>query len=323
LTLMDPQTFVTSPLSWLTVASERSATVSCAPNVAFDLVARRLRRTQRPIALDRLRVIITGSEPVRADTLRSFEDVAIPLGLPETAICPAYGLAEASLAVTMTPPAERWRSQRIDRRAAADAVWQHSTQEDALELVSAGRQLRDMTVRAPSNAIGTVEIAGPSLMSGYLVDGRRSEQGRWFATSDLGALVDSELYLTGRSDDVIIVGGRNIYAPDIEAIAATHGEVRGLNCGAIQDDGEGRYAVIAEARPGVEAADLRRAAARIRADIARAWGTGPSVVGFVPSGSLPKTPSGKLQRKHLRSLYLDDGIEFEAVSKFGASGIPR
>lgn len=292
LCLIRPRAFLNAPSLWLTTCSEIGATITAAPSFAFGLAAKAMSRGAPQLNLRPLRVCITGAETVDASALREFADTASGAGFKDRAFCPAYGMAEATLAVTMVRPAESWRSYTVDPVALASGHWVENSA--GRELVSTGAPLTGMDVRIHSGSdIGAVEIAGPSLLSGYVGREGAETTGDWFPTSDLGVMVDGQLIITGRQDDLLIVGGRNLYAGDIECIVNKQRGVRAANSVALTDYGDDRYVVVAEAYPR---ANLTEVCHQIRAALIERIGAGPSSITLISPGSMPRTPSGKLAR---------------------------
>ncbi len=333
LSLIAPEAFLASPSIWLQTCSADKATFSAAPGFAFDLAARLLRHERSPLDLSSLRVLATGAEPIRVESLRRFAETAGAFGFDEAAFCPAYGLAEATLGVTGVRAAEHWRSLHVDRHAlgsgevvlvddpggssgpaGAPELARLSSQEGAYELVSCGRPFSNAEVRIAGGApYGPIEVCSTSLMEGYLgeepapmiADG-------WLTTGDLGFVEGGELFVTGRADDVIVVAGRNLYPDDLELIAGDHPLVRQGDCAALPD-GEGSYVLVTEpARAGINRSDLQAACAEVRAALAKRCGAGPSRVLFVSRGTLPKTPSGKPRRRHAAALFAAGSLAVEA-----------
>lgn len=295
LCLIRPQAFLHAPTLWLTTCSELGATITAAPSFALRLAGKAASRNGTQLNLRALRACITGAENVNAEALRMFAVATSAAGFKAQAFCPAYGMAEATLAVTMVRPTEQWVTYTVDPTALASGRWV----EDAAgrEVVSTGTPLKDMSVRIHASAdigsVGSVEIAGPSLLSGYAGCEGPAVAGNWFATTDLGFMIDGQLIITGRQDDLLIVSGRNHYAGDIEGIVNQHRGVRGANSVALADPDDDRYVVIAEAYPR---ADLCELGYQIRAALVERIGIGPSSITFISPGSMPKTPSGKLAR---------------------------
>ena len=162
------------------------------------------------------------------------------------------------------------------------------------------------------SGLGAVEVSGRSMFSGYVDAGPESYSGGWLRTGDLGILLDGELYLGGRYDDWIIVAGRNVDATQIESAISGKSVMRHGGVAAVED-GDGGFVVVAET---VEGPDLRGVADAVRDALVRASGLAPSAVMFVPRGSLPKTPSGKLQRYRVRSLLHTEQLEQMTTVRF-------
>ncbi len=304
LVLMPPERIVARPSRWLQACSEIGATVTCAPNFALDLVLAHPRALPAGVNLRPLKVVMVGSEPIAPGTLRRFGRAMAPLGFDEAALCPAYGMAEASLAVTMGPPHERWRSTACG--------------PDGREVVSCGVPLRCLEVRAPagSDAVGPIAVRGASLLTGYLGHAASPLDGGWLATSDLGFLSDGELYVVGRADDVLVIAGRKLYPELLEETASRHEAVRPGNCAAIPD-GSGGYLIVAERRRASAGADMPDACRWIRRELSVRSGVAPTAVVIVSPGSIPRTPSGKLQRRRLGQLRREGELAVEAELQFG------
>jgi long-chain-fatty-acid--[acyl-carrier-protein] ligase len=300
LALMPPERMVVRPSRWLRACSELGATVTCAPNFALDLV---LAHPPADVDLRRLRILVVGSEPISPGTLRGFAAALAPAGLHEAALCPAYGMAEAALAVTMVRPHERWRCA--------------SPGPAGPEVVSCGAPLRCLEVRAPDagEGAGPIAIRGESLLTGYLGQASSPLEAGWLATSDVGFRRGGELHVAGRADDVLVVAGRKLLPDRLERAAARHEAVRAGGCAAIPD-GTGGYLVVAERKRSSARADLREACGWIRRELAIEGGIAPSEVVIVGPGSLPRTPSGKLRRGRVRQLRLGGELAVEAEVRF-------
>ena len=301
LTLMKPETFMANPRSWLRTCAETGATITVAPNFALELAVRTSRRIGS-LDLSRLRAIIVGSESVRTETLIGFAEAFAPTGFSPLAFCPAYGLAEATLAVTIVRPNEPWRS--IPRPG------DHAPPVGAgRPLVSTGSPVAgvDVRVAAPDGKAGTIEFRSPSLLSRYIGADLSLTDDGYFVTGDIGVMHDGELFVVGRGDEAIVVAGRNVYPDDIET-AVQHESIR-RGCIAAVAAPDGGLAVVVEPSKTMSATELETACRGIRTAVARQTGCAVATVAFVPRGSLPKTPSGKLRRLAIsESLGTDDGL---------------
>jgi fatty-acyl-CoA synthase len=151
------------------------------------------------------------------------------------------------------------------------------------------------------DALGEIEITGPSMLDNYLGADLALTDDGWLATRDLGRVIDGELFVVGRIDDMLTVGGRNIYASDVEAALSTVEGVRSGNCAVIPSD-DGRYVIVAEPRSkGRSEVDLEASCRSLKTEASRRIGTSASAVVFIAPGTMPKTPSGKLQRHRVRA----------------------
>ncbi len=301
LVLMTPESFLADPSSWMRACTEYRATSTTSPPFALRLAARAIQGAAR-IDLSSIRSFVVGSEPVPVEILREFEDVALDAGLSPNGLCPGYGMAEATLAVAIDPPTRPWSSVRVDSAALADREW-CEVDRGGTELVTCGPPVRGMDVRiAGGRPLGELELRGPSLLSHFVPDEAPALTGDgWFRSADLGHLHDGSVCVAGRTDDVLIVAGRNFDARALDAVVSTQAVCRPGNA-ACFSDGAGRYVVVAEPSvAGADVGDLRAGAREIRAALARQFAAAPSSVVFVERGSLPKTPSGKIRRNHLRA----------------------
>jgi len=315
LTLLDPALFTASPMLWFRLLHEERATVTSTPPSALHLCLDLLRR--RPIGgldLSALRQVICGAEHVPARIVREFAATLADARAAPAALKPVYGLAEATLAVTMPEDGAVAGIDRVDRAAfeASTGAPASSREAAALEWVSCGRPIRGVEVRIadesgaprPEREIGAVLIRSPGLYDAVWEEGHsRARNGDWFDTGDLGYLAGGELFVTGRRKEIIIKGGRN-YAPErIEEAAATVDGVSRAAAVGVYDEKRmtERIVLFVEVRNAV----LRASAARdelrlgLRAALAAA-GYPVDEVHLIARGELPRTTSGKLRRSLLR-----------------------
>jgi fatty-acyl-CoA synthase len=308
-----PSDFLSAPSSWMRNASRYQATVLMGPSSAYAR-AGRLLDVGPTLDLSSVKVALCGGEPIEPDAIEGFLDSAARHGFRREAFLAAYGLAEATLAVTMPDPDQGLRVDEIDSDAlaASKLAVPASDRGRVRRFVRLGPPVPGTQVRIvdshtgaerPPRAVGEVHVWGPSV-AGYLDDGdpgesqevRRSADG-WLATGDLGYLVDGELVVCGRAKDLIIVGGRNIHPEEIEQAAARVPGVRPGNVVAFATrhggSGTDSAAVALELRPGHDEVVVRE---RITAAVSAAVGVRLAAVHMLSPGSIPKTPSGKLQR---------------------------
>jgi acyl-CoA synthetase (AMP-forming)/AMP-acid ligase II len=300
LVVMTPQGFMRNPASWLVTCEAFGSTITAAPNFGYEMAARR----RTPLGdLSKLRVCIAGAEPVRTKTLRRFADQFRAVGFDSTAFCPAYGMAEACLAVTGTAPEAHWQSSEL-----AIPADDETAPSDHTEVVSSGPPLGGFEVRTTNGSVGEVLIKGPSIADSYVDGTKLADQDGWMRTGDLGALEGGELYVLGRTHDVLYVGGRNVYAVDVETYA---GEVTGVRFGrvaAVQEDSA--LTLVAECDTTIRnPVAAERLARDMRQRVLSRVGLSPRRVLLTPRGKLPLTASGKIRRTGLLSMLRSGSLE--------------
>jgi fatty-acyl-CoA synthase len=312
-----PPDFLSRPTLWAELITKYRGTVTAAPNFAYAVAAKRMSTVDDDAAFDlsSLRIALNGAEPIDPDAAAAFTDVAVRFGMKPGAMLCAYGMAEATLAVSFAPLGAGLRVDTVDAdqlEAGHRAVPpSESTVDQTRAFPLLGRPLPGLQVRVvddsdavlPERGVGRLQLRGDAVTPGYLTkDGPLPTQDAdgWLDTGDEGYLTeDGEVVVCGRRKDVIIMGGRNIYPTDIERAASTVDGVRAGNVVAIRlDAGKRResFAVAVESR----LADDQDAAHAIRRQVAArvvdAVGIRPLEVLVLPPGGLPKTPSGKLRR---------------------------
>ena len=293
--LLPPHVFVKRPGEWLRAISRHRATISFAPNFAYDLCVRRVKdKDLEGLDLSCWSVAGCGAEPIHPPTLAAFAEKFAPAGFRATSFLPCYGLAEHVLAATFPP---RHRAPRV---------------EDAF--VSCGSPLPGHMLRivdeegrpAADGQIGEIALAGPSVMLGYYNDAeltRQTIRDGWLYTGDLGYLSNGELFVCGRVKDVIIVNGRKFHPQDLEwAVDDLAGVRRGrvVAFGTMQRGGPDRIVVVAEPSGTVPSDVLIDA---IRRRISDDFGLYVDEVALVPSGTVGRTTSGKVQRAATKARY--------------------
>ncbi|WP_432069906.1 aminotransferase class I/II-fold pyridoxal phosphate-dependent enzyme [Streptomyces sp. AA1529] len=344
--LMAPMTFVQRPLLWLETLSETRASMSVAPNFGFEQCLRRITEQQRDaLDLRDWRLALNGAEPVRADTLERFAGYFGPAGFDRRALVPCYGLAEATLMATGIGPGEPPTERSVDARAlATGAVLDAGPECDRVtRVVGCGPAVPDARVavvdpaerqRVESDRIGEVWLAGPSVALGYwnrpglsaetfgaqLAD----EPGRsWLRTGDLGFQQDGQLYLVGRTTDMVVVQGRNVYPHDVELTVEQASEAARPDCGAafgLPTPGGEQLALVYEVGRGTE--DLAAVLARLRTALAEEHEISPHTLALVRHSSVSKTTSGKVQRQTTRRDFLDLRMSVVAASVARDAGAP-
>jgi fatty-acyl-CoA synthase len=321
LTVGTPQRFLRSPRTWWSDCADVGATITAAPNFALDLAARTAGSSPpRPCPM---RKCVIGGERVEPRTLEAAVAALAPWGLSPEALLPAYGLAEAVLAVTMTPFAEAPRVLAVDAAALRDRrlVPLADGDEDGAEathLVSAGRPLREVDLEiAGEGEVGEIYLRSPSLASGYLNNPDATRErfaDGWLQTRDLGFLHDGMLYIHGRLDDMLNVAGRNIWARDVEAEIARQAPVRPGSCVLVDlvVDGDAKLVLVAEPKSGGAPEEIASVGRRVALETV---GARLDQCVVLARGAMPKTPSGKVQRYRCREILqsIEDGATNHVV----------
>jgi acyl-CoA synthetase (AMP-forming)/AMP-acid ligase II/acyl carrier protein len=348
--------FLEQPQRWLQCLSAEGGTISWAPNFAYKLCLNAIPPEQRSkLDLSPWRIAMNAAEPVRAETVRAFIKGFAAAGFRPAAMYPAYGLAEATLAVSAPSPGEDVHIVRLDKKDLAhDQVTVAGDDDaDAVEAVGCGRPVPGVEIaivdpttalRRLADRVGEIWVAGPGRSEGYfnavqdrggLTSARLPGAAEpWLRTGDLGFVRDGDLFITGRLKDLIILRGANLYPQDLEASAsASHGALRDDCACAISVlvDGEEALAIICEIDRRQEHA-APEAAAAIRRAIFEHHGLETHHVVLIRMASLPKTPSGKVQRSASRgalearelSVVFEDRVSPpEPSARRPAAGTPR
>jgi fatty-acyl-CoA synthase len=321
LVLASPQDFLAAPARWMEWMSEFRGTATAGPNFAYALAARALRRLDG-LDLSAWRLGLNGAEPVDPHAVEAFVDAGAGHGLrPESVFC-AFGMAEATLAVTFPKPGTGMRVDAVDRRVLETdryAAPADPAGDGTRRLATLGRAIPGLEVRIADPAtgasmaereVGELEVRGTSITPGYYKRPDATDaafRSGWLRTGDLGYLVDGELVVCGRSKDVIIVGGRNVFPEDVErAVEAVDG-VRAGNVIAFGIAGRRREGVVVVAESKADDVTVVRTAVARR--VREAVGLPPEEVVLVRPGTLPKTSSGKLQRSLCKDRYLNEALE--------------
>lgn len=322
--------FARRPLVWLRIMSEHGATISFSPTFGYELCARVSGRVDaKSFDLSRWRVAGVGGEMVRPSALRDFADSFADSGFDPTAFVPSYGLAESTLAVSFSPLGEGLQVDRVSREAYVRSALAipangngNGSGPRSRAFVKCGGalpghriEIRDQNnASLPDRRIGWVCISGPSLMQGYYNDPKATASmftpDGWLNTGDMGYLVNGELVITGRSKDLIICNGRNIWPQDLEwavesRCGASPGHVAAFSVD--DDDGRERIVVVLETRTR-DCETLRQFRREVGSVIMAMAGVNGEVV-LAPPRSLTFTSSGKLSRAAAKADYLAGTIE--------------
>jgi 1-acyl-sn-glycerol-3-phosphate acyltransferase len=331
LAVMSPLAFLTRPERWLQAFHKHRGTISAAPNFAYELCVRKIAdKDIQGVDLSSWRAALNGAEPVNPETLERFANRFRSYGFRREAQLPVYGLAEATLAVTVPPLGRGPLIDRVERETFASqgrAVPGAPEEETAIAFVSSGQPIPRHEVRIVDESgkeiadrtEGFLWFRGPSATCGYYRNAKATEallplgpaqkegEYAWVNSGDRAYRADGEIYVTGRVKDIIIKGGRNLYPHEVEELAA---RAEGIRKGCIvafglKDEGSGteKLVVVAETRER-DAARRGAIASSITESVTQGLGLPPDRVELIPPGSIPKTSSGKLRREETKQLYL-------------------
>lgn len=318
LAIADTSRFVTQPSSWMRMLSENRATICCGPNSAYVLATRTL-SLPGTLDLSPVRLAFNGAEPIQPADVRAFLRAGKRHGLRSTAASCVYGLAEATLAVSLPHPETGIVTFPVDRDALErqGVVVPTDGLDDVAdrELVSLGTAVPGMEVRVgspasghPHSVVGDVWFRGPSHYAGILKDGDLHPVDLvdgWVPTGDVGATVEGQLVLCGRQKDIIIVGGRNIHPDQVEHAVSGVPGVRSGNVAAFGVPRAGTEGLVVFAETRSQSPSLKQEVVNA---VLASTGMVPVDVCFLEPGQLPKTSSGKVRRQASRQLYFDGSV---------------
>ncbi len=342
LVLLSPLQFLARPASWLEAISAHSGTLSAAPNFAYQACVDRIRDKElEGVDLSSWRIAFNGSEPVSASTIDQFATRFEPYGFRRGTMCPAYGLAEVGVGLTLTPLGRGPRVDVLERdplQASGDVVRAAPGQVNAVAVVGCGTAAPGYELRVtdahghPLHKVheGRIQCRGPSATRGYFGDAAASRalwSHGWLDTGDLGYVRNGELFLTGRAKDLIIRGGRNLHPEDLEqALAELAGvDPDGVAAFASVDPDHGTERIVVVIETALETSGARDA---LRVEIGRraaeVVGAAPDEIVLVPGGSILRTPSLKIRRGATRTAF--EGGLFSpgrAATRVPRTGVPQ
>ena len=316
LSLMNPSTFLARPLRYLEAAHEQRALLS-GPNFGYQFCVDRLSRDDlKGLDLSQVGVAMTGSEMIRPETMEAFCELVAETGFTPDKIMPCYGMAEATLAVTFDGKGEGVRTAKVP--AVSDYV------TESQEVVCVGVAVPDTEVAIvdasgrtlAENELGEIQVRGPAVFKGYFENEeatRASMRDEWLRTGDLGFILDGELYIAGRSKEILVIRGDNVMPHEIEWLAE---EARGESQGAervaafsVAKENSGEEIALVVETYLTEPEELQRLDHAIRSRIGRGMSLPVADLAFVRRGRIPRTSSGKIQRGKMKQEYLEGNVE--------------
>lgn len=321
LVLLSPLDFLSRPVRWLHAIHRYRGTLSAAPNFAYEICLSRLTDAElEGLDLSSWRCAFNGAEAVSAKSIEKFCDRFAPYGFRRESMMPVYGLAEDSVGLAFPPFGRGPLIDVIDRgtfTGSGEAVKVPTETENCLRFVACGQPLPNHEIRIvdraghelPERREGRVQFRGPSACSGYYRNSEATAKlfdDEWLDSGDLGYIGAGDIYITGRSKDLIIIAGRNIYPQELEEAVA---ELEGIRKGNVavfgstdQNSGTEQLVVLAETR-ATEPQQLERLRTQVNELAVQLLGNPPHALRLTPPQSLPKTSSGKIRRAAACELY--------------------
>lgn len=335
LILMSPVSFVKHPMNWLKIVSRYGITTSGGPNFCFDYCVEKANDEQLfGIDLSKLTTCFNGSEPIKARSLRQFSERFAANGFQYQSFYPCYGMAETTLFVSGGTRGIACKTLEVDRQKLANnqVVFDLADHSSAQTLISSG-QAHKMDVLAVNpethcplhdDQVGEIWIHGESVAQGYWGKEQLTKEtfqaelnptdGKHYLRSgDMGFLHQGELFITGRLKDLIIINGRNIYPQDIEQHLKTlspHFSSGMAAAFSVESDGREKVVVIQEIdkRHGLTQPQLHEIITQAKLSISRYFEAAIHCIEIIPRGTLPRTTSGKVQRRLCKDLWMKDKL---------------
>ncbi|STX28747.1 saframycin Mx1 synthetase B [Legionella beliardensis] len=332
-TYTSPQDFIRDPVRWVKHISKYRCTMTGGPNFAYELCARRVSEAVlATLDLSCLDVAVNGAEPVSAKTMALFYDTFKQAGLKQSALFPCYGLAEATLMVSAEAD---FSPKKVIQVALQDLSAHRVVLEDksttSVELVSSGKACVDVQIvdpntqtRCQSDEVGEIWVHGDSIAQGYYQNEKETykifknqikdsnEPKEYLKTGDLGFFHDNHLFVCGRVKDLIIINGQNYYPQDLEKVVThANAHIKKGNVIAFAKPGQvtERLVIVAELKGPADEEVYQAIITDIQKALSAAFHLTAQFIYLMPKRSIPKTTSGKLQRRKCAELIADDKIK--------------
>lgn len=322
--LIPTPAFIRRPALWLDKASEHKVSILCSPNFGYKYLMKHAETTDSyNWDLSAVRIIYNGAEPISEKLCYEFLDKMADYGLKRHAMCPVYGLAEATLAVSISGLDDEVISLAVDRNKlnVGDKISVRTGEKNTVSFVNVGKAINNCAIRiadrqgkpVKDGTVGHVHIKGEAVTAGYYNNAGETKktinEDGWLNTGDLGFISNDALYITGRAKDVIFVNGQNYYSHDLERVAE---EVEGVELNKIVITGyfnaeEKKDKTIAFVFHRSDPASFLLLADALKAHINTTIGFQPDTI--IPVKDIPRTTSGKLQRFKLLERYIKGDFE--------------
>lgn len=335
--LMSPLSFIEKPGSWLKTLSQYKSEITVAPNFAFEYCNKKIDVSKlQNVDLSNLKVVLTGSEPIKAETLRAFAKKFEPLNFNINAFMPCYGMAESTLMISCHKKQTLFKTKTLNKSALNENKTTTTNEvTDAVELTSCGKVDDSFEVKIVNkknepleNGVGEIWLKGPSISAGYWNESELINEnfnsylpngdGPYLKTGDLGCIIEDEIFITGRLKDIIIVRGKNYYPQDVEdVVRQSHQKIKK---GSVVTFGfknrleEEAVAVCFENKNVMSEEDFETVSKNIVAKVLDECGIKVEEICLVKERQIPKTSSGKIQRAKAKKLWQKK--ELEIVSSY-------
>lgn len=326
--MMSPFSFLQNPLSWLKHVSDYRATISVSPNFAFDYCVKRIKEEKKQgLDLSSWHIASNGSEPIRAETMNHFYEAFKDYGFKKKAFFPCYGLAEATLLVTCGIPGQSFNTLSVSKDSFHDHEVHLNDEDGAHTLVSCGHLIQEVKIvnpdtleLCPAHEIGEIWVHSPSVAQGYWKQPEETAHAfqaqikddskiGYLRTGDLGFIHDSELYVTGRIKDLIILYGKNHYPQDIEYTvmhAPIHTQLGKCAAFVMQVDDEYKLVLMCEIKNRfIDSAEQEALFNTLFQLIYQTHLLEVHRLVLIPLKAMPHTTSGKIRRNFCRNQLLD------------------
>lgn len=342
--LMSPMDFLQKPFRWLNAISKYKATVSGGPNFAYELCVKKISGEQKSeLDLSSWQVAFNGAEPVNHHTIKKFSESFSDCGFKLESFYPCYGMAEATLFISGGDHSKKPIIKHFDSQSLKGTkVLESNDSEKSTALVSCGTTYLDQEIHIvnPStydicseNEIGEIWVKGKNVAKGYFYTGDKTDfsghikdqpDENYLKTGDLGFINEGQLYITGRLKDLIILRGKNYYPQDIERMTESAHVVIRDGCSAafsVTEGHEEKLVIVAEVERSLRPKDsvnhdkAKEILTKIRQNVMEQYGVQPHSVCLIKTGSIPKTSSGKIQRKACKQEYLMNHLVIWYVDK--------